>query len=1326
MLLQAAPDDTVVLRLKWWHQFQFAGFYAAQAMGYYQEEGVNVRIEEGKASQDSIDAVVTGQVQFGISDSSLVLRRIQGAPVVACAAILQHAPDVIMSRQDRNIRTPADLVGTKIMLRGEQGLCLLTAMLRKEGIAPDAVVIVPHTWRLNDLIEGRVDAMTAYATEEPIQMRRRGVEPSLMRSLDYGVDFYGDTLFTNEQETRAHPERTAAFIRASLRGWDYALKNPQEIADLILKMDGVKARGVTRESLLGEAEAMTPYILSDVVEIGHMNPGRWDKIAQTFIDVGMAPKGASLDGFIFDPHADRYAQLTRWALRLGAVAAAVSGMILLWNLQMRRRVTQRTRELAEEIAQRSRAEEGLRASEERFRLMFTGAATGIAVISPEGRFLQANPSYCNTTGYSEEELQGLTLGELIYPEQHPAYHALMDRLLKGPEDNFTTEIRCLKKDGGFVWKRASVSMVRPTGEKPGSIIIVAEDVSARHTAEEELARVNRAQHMLGDCNEALIRSDSEAQLLAEICRIAVVIGGYRMAWVGFAQHDEAKSIRPVAHAGEEQAYLSEISLSWREDTPTGRGPVGRSIREGRATFCTDIETDNRFTQWRSAARNRGYRSMVCLPLKDEYLTYGMLGLYSGDVLSIGQDEIKLLQQLADDLAFGIRTLRARAERQKTQEAVIKVARGVSASIGAEFFSQLTHNMVAALGADIGVIAMLAPATPAQAHTLCVVADGVRQNNFSYTLQGAPCEKLSPGHPYIVAQDVQRHFPASALMSDLGAQAYVGHPLVTPDGRLVGVMAVLFRRPLEQTDFIASSLQIFATRAASELDRQQTDSRLQEQAALLDKAQDAIIVRGLEHHITYWNKSAERLYGWTAQEVLGRSIASLLYKEPSGFLDATRQVISKGEWVGELHQVNKDGTVLIVECRWTLVRDENDTPRSVLAINTDITEKKKLEHQFLRAQRMESIGTLAGGIAHDLNNVLTPIIMAVDLMTLNETDANKIRLLDSIATSARRGADMVGQVLSFARGMDGRRIEVRIVHLVQDIEKMVQESFPKSIGITTRITPDIWPITGDPTQLHQVLINLCVNARDAMPEGGQLTLTAENVRLDDCYAAMNIEAKAGPHVVLQIEDTGQGIPEAIIDKVFDPFFTTKEVGKGTGLGLSTTLAIVKSHGGFIHIYSEEKKGTRFRIYLPAQPAAIPAAPTAEDPVIALPRGHGETVLVIDDEAAIREVARHTLEAFGYRVLEATDGAAGAATYAGHRTEIGVVLIDMMMPVMDGPAAIAVLTKMNPSVRIVAASGIAANAGVARAASRCVKAFLSKPYTAESLLKTLRSVIDAPAD
>jgi len=421
---------------------------------------------------------------------------------------------------------------------------------------------------------------------------------------------------------------------------------------------------------------------------------------------------------------------------------------------------------------------------------------------------------------------------------------------------------------------------------------------------------------------------------------------------------------------------------------------------------------------------------------------------------------------------------------------------------------------------------------------------------------------------------------------------------------------------------------------------------------------------------------------------------------------------------EKELIRKDGSRVHVLLGATAFEDN---PNEGVCFMVDLTERKKLEHQFLRAQRMESIGTLAGGIAHDLNNILAPIMMSIDILK-GMSDKPEVRdILQTIDVSAKRGADIVRQVLSFARGVEGERVEIQPRHLLHDLEHIIKDTFPKDIQLHFSIPNDIWTILGDPTQVHQVLLNLSVNARDAMPDGGSLTVGVENCSLDEQYLASSIQIKAGRYVFISVTDTGTGIPAPLLDKIFEPFFTTKEHGKGTGLGLSTVMGIVKSHNGTINVYSELGRGTTFRLYLPAQ--ETPNVVIKEPAIVStLPRGKGEMILVVDDEPSILTITSKTLQTFGYRLVTATDGAEALAAYVENKKEIAVVLIDMAMPIMDGPAAIRALMKIDPDVKIIAASGLNTAAGVAKMSRTTVKHFMMKPYTAEALLKTLRTVLD----
>jgi PAS domain S-box-containing protein len=505
------------------------------------------------------------------------------------------------------------------------------------------------------------------------------------------------------------------------------------------------------------------------------------------------------------------------------------------------------------------------------------------------------------------------------------------------------------------------------------------------------------------------------------------------------------------------------------------------------------------------------------------------------------------------------------------------------------------------------------------------------------------------------------------------------------------------------------------------ERRRDEAQIAEQAAFLDKARDAIVARSLEGKILFWNQGAEIVYGWKSEEALARNIGELVYTDPCAYAEINQKVLAKGEWSGELRHFTRNRREIVVESRLTLIRDKAGNPKSVLEINTDITEKKIIETQFLRAQRMESIGTLAGGIAHDLNNILTPILMSIDALKTKTFDPHAIKMLEAIGVSAKRGADIVRQVLSFAKGIQGERIEIQPKHLLQDIELIIKDIFPKDIRLHLSIPEETWTIQGDPTQMHQVLLNLCLNARDAMPDGGDLHLGLENCLLDEQHAAMNLQAKPGRYVKFSVIDHGTGMPPEILDKIFEPFFTTKDIDKGTGLGLSTVSAIVKSHGGFIHVYSEQGTGTTFHVYLPAMETSGETRREQSEEAC-LSRGNGETILLVDDEAPILEVTSQILQAAGYRVFTASDGAEALILYAQHKQEIAVVLTDMRMPVLDGSVMIQTLMPHNPAIKIIATSGLDMNDPVAKLEGTGVRHFLGKPYTPATLLKILRTVLD----
>ena len=477
--------------------------------------------------------------------------------------------------------------------------------------------------------------------------------------------------------------------------------------------------------------------------------------------------------------------------------------------------------------------------------------------------------------------------------------------------------------------------------------------------------------------------------------------------------------------------------------------------------------------------------------------------------------------------------------------------------------------------------------------------------------------------------------------------------------------------------------------------------------------------------TWVSPNLERLFGYTVEEALQPHwwSAHVHPEDLARVITDSGRILAHEHVVHEYRFLRRDGDVVWINDELQLLRDATGQPYEVVGAWTDITERKKLETHLLRTQRLESVGRLASGIAHDLNNILAPMLMVPPLLREAIQDPELRNMLDLVETNAQRGSNIIKQLLTFGRGLEGERVPVQLRALVSDMSGIIQETFHKNI-ITRRETPrDTWLVSGDATQLHQVLMNLCVNARDAMPEGGTLTLTLENQEFDESFARMTPGAKPGRYVCLSVTDTGQGIAPEHLDKIFDPFFTTKELGKGTGLGLSTVLGIVQSHDGFIQVHSQPGRGTQFKVYLPASETAE-AQPAGQGDQ-SLPQGGGELVLVVDDESSVRQVARQLLERNGYRVIEAAEGAEGITQYVAHQKEVQVVVTDLAMPVMDGPAFIRVLRRMNQQVRVIAMTGYQSKSSLPADLGVPGEGRLSKPFTGAMLLQTLQRVLHPEA-
>jgi len=594
---------------------------------------------------------------------------------------------------------------------------------------------------------------------------------------------------------------------------------------------------------------------------------------------------------------------------------------------------------------------------------------------------------------------------------------------------------------------------------------------------------------------------------------------------------------------------------------------------------------------------------------------------------------------------------------------------------------------------------------------------------AHELAGSPDERFFPPEVARKLRDIDaRVFSGATTREEIivpqpGGARKVYLEIKTPlresgaEGPIIGLLGI--------------STDITASKEAEQAIRE-SESRFRQ---IAETIQDVFWIRDLQSgSVLYVSPAYERIWGRPASEITEHPQAwfdSVHEEDRPAVARCAQGVLDQTGWDITYRIRRTDGSIRWVHERALPVRDSTGKVYRITGVSEDITDKRKLESHLLRSQRMESIGTLAGGIAHDINNILAPITISTSLLKTMEADPEKISMLATIETSAMRGADLVRQILSFARGQEGHPVLLNLNRVALEIGKIVHDFFPRNIEFRVDAAPQLWPVQADPTHIHQVLMNLCVNARDAMPEGGILSLILHNLEIDEVYASMNANIPPGRYVVVSVRDTGAGIPEDILDKIFDPFFTTKEVGKGTGLGLSTGQSLVHGHGGFIRVQSKPGKGSTFSVHLPA--STIPATP--ERPQDAetrdIPRGRGECILLVDDEEAIRGASRRTLENHGYEVLEAGNGAEAVALYAGRAGHPALVILDMSMPVMDGPSTMLALKALDPGVRIIASSGMMSAKDMAKAQEAGVSQFVSKPYTSERLLLAVSKVLHPEA-
>lgn len=917
-----------------------------------------------------------------------------------------------------------------------------------------------------------------------------------------------------------------------------------------------------------------------------------------------------------------------------------------------------------DVTERKRGEEALRVSERRLDLALDVARAEVWDLNLQTGQVTMDAKSLRRLGYEPGEIATTVAGlaALQHPEDQPRTRAALEALIRGETETYRADFRNRKKDGSWAWTESSgrVAERAPDGTAL-RVIGVAIDITERKQAEQVVRRLSQLGQQLSAATDATKAAEAVADAADELI-------GWDACFVKLRSPDRA-----------EATYVLSADLVNGERQKLGKGP-GREITvieqrvmdHGPQLILREHpEKEERFVMFGDESRPAA--SLMYVPLLHHGRYLGLFSIHSYRRQAYTAAHLSLLQALAEYAAGAFERLRAETALSQSER---------------RFQELFEHSPDAIL-----------------------VADG---NGILQDVNATACRKLGWERAALIGKSLIELVPDAdrpAVARDLPRwlTGEIGHGdgiALTADGRRMPVE--IRGAPVRYAEEAGLLLHV-----RDMTERKHAEAQIQQQAALLSASHDAILVWSPEGGVEFLNPAAENLLGQKPEQVLGKDLAVALKPRAELALQAAIQaVMTHGSWTGELVLQPAEGKARTVSSRWITLKEPKGRPVSVLITCNDITEQKQLEAQYLRAQRLESVGTLASGVAHDLNNILSPILMGVDMLQQTIQDAEAREFLAMMKDSARRGSDTVKQLLTFSRGTEAQKGPVQPRHLLKEITRLLQQTFPKNIQIYSDFAGEPATVLADPSQLHQVMMNLCVNARDAMPEGGVLFLSLENVAFDVEAAMVHPKARPIAYVVFKVSDSGTGIPPEVLDRIFDPFFTTKPQGKGTGLGLSTVLGLVENHDGFVLVDSEPGKGTVFRVHLPAGVAPVAREETEE--VANVPRGSGELVLVVDDEPAIVRLTENLLRRGGYQTLGAKNASEAMLQYEKHFDRIKIVVTDVMMPFGDGRQLILLLYARDPKLPIVAMSGLATTDFQRDLVKRGACAFVAKPFKPGELL------------
>jgi PAS domain S-box-containing protein len=983
--------------------------------------------------------------------------------------------------------------------------------------------------------------------------------------------------------------------------------------------------------------------------------------------------------------------------------------------------------------------EALRASEEHHRSVTDSATDAIITADAAGRICDWNPGAERIFGYLENEVRGQPLEMIMPPRYRDRHHGGMQRVLAGGEAHIigkTVELEGLHRDGREFPLELSLSEWETSTGKFYTAII--RDITERKRAEEEMKTILRT--MI----DGFYLVDLEGRILEANDAYCAMIGYSR------------EELRKIGVKGVEAIETQEVIKQRIQrilETGSDRFETKHIRKDGRVidveAAANLIRNSGRFFVFMRdiTARKQAERQVVdAMNYAQTLLAASPIGIItykaSGQAVSVNAEAARLIGTTVENVQkqnfreldswknsglLKMAELTLATGRPQLFEGRAVTSGGIERFISCRFVPFLfvgePHLLV--LSQDIAERKQAEEALRRQAMVINQAHDTITITDLEGIItdvNAAQCQSIGRTREELIGKSVE-------IYGDDPTRGATQREIIEATrtrgewrGEVVNVTAAGKEVIVECHTWLLRDDQGKATGlcgvAMDITERKRAEEQIQILAHAVETTNELISITDMNDRFTFVNKAFLQGYGYTAEEVLGQTpvLLASLNNPP----ELSRHIMFSAHtqgWRGELINRRKDGSEFPISLNVSPIHDATGQTVGLMGMAQDITEKKLLEEKFLHAQRLESIGTLAGGVAHDLNNALAPIMMGVELLKMQYPKESQI--LDMFETSAKRGADMVRQLLTFAKGAEGERVLLRPGHLVKELEHLIKGSFPKNLQLVVKCDPNLPIVLGDATQLHQILLNLCVNARDAMPHGGTLTLEAQSMEVDAVYASSVTDAKPGKYVALRVCDTGTGIPPEILDRIFDPFFTTKGPDKGTGLGLSTVMGIVKGHGGFLQVYSPPGQGSTFTAYLPAADAGSDTEHVTKAAVEF--RGQGETILLVDDEAAMRQVARAVLRRLNFKPLTATDGADGLMQVAQHRTELRAIITDVHMPHMDGLAFVRTLRRMLPDIPVMVVSGRMEDTMAGEFKTLGVTSRLDKPFTEVQLAEALKKLL-----